>query len=126
MERVKPPVPGCGVGFVVLVLHSGCVAVFGVCWSSPRPISTSQLSLLLGLHVWPINPLVWVGALPLGGVGYLVLKRVSRLDAFSGYPFRTWLTSRAPGGTTGTPEVRPSRSSRTRDRSSQVSYARGG
>src|SRR5690606_40832078 len=61
---------------------------------------------------------------PLKGVGHLILKQASRLDAFSGYPFRTWLTSHAPGGTTGTPEVRPSRSSRTRDSPSQVSNAR--
>src|SRR3954453_4596097 len=59
-------------------------------------------------------------------VGYLIEERASRLDAFSGYPFRTYPTSHAPGGTTGTPEVRPSRSSRTRDSLPQVSYARGG
>ena len=51
----------------------------------------------------------------------LISKQASRLDAFSGYPFRTWPTSGAPGGTTGTPEVRPSRSSRTRDSLLQVS-----
>src|SRR5689334_23667275 len=56
----------------------------------------------------------------------LILRRASRLDAFSGYPFRTQQTSRALGRTTGTPEVRPSRSSRTRDSPSQVSCARGG
>ena len=50
----------------------------------------------------------------------------SRLDAFSGYPFRTWPTSGAPGGTTGAPEVRPSRSSRTGDGSPRVSCARRG
>src|SRR6266480_6160307 len=83
-------------------------------------------NLLLGFHVRPINPVVWLGALTLDGVGDLILKQASRLDAFSGYPSRTWLTSRAPGGTTGTPEVRPSRSSRTRDSPSQVSCARGG
>ncbi|GEB78518.1 hypothetical protein SIN01_28630 [Sporolactobacillus inulinus] len=32
----------------------------------------------------------------------------------------------APGGTTGTPAVCPSRSSRTKDSSSQISYARDG
>ena len=57
--------------------------------------------------------------------GILILGWASRLDAFSGYPFRTWLPSAAPGGTTGTPEVRPSRSSRTRDRSPQNSCAHG-
>jgi len=36
-------------------------------WSSPRPISTSQLNPLLGLHFWPINPVVWLGALTLWG-----------------------------------------------------------
>ena len=55
--------------------------------------------------------------------GDLVLRWVSRLDAFSGYPIRPWLPSDATGVTTGAPEGRPSRSSRTKDRSSQVSYA---
>jgi len=55
----------------------------------------------------------------------LVLRLVSRLDAFSGYPFRTWPPGHAAGATTGSPEVRPSRSSRTRDGSSQVSYTHG-
>ena len=43
----------------------------------------------------------------------LILRWASHLDAFSGYPFRTWLPGGAAGATTGTPEVRPSRSSRT-------------
>jgi hypothetical protein len=55
--------------------------------------------------------------------GELFLRSASRLDAFSGYPVRTWLPGAAPGGTTGTLAVRPSRSSRTRDSSSQLSYA---
>jgi hypothetical protein len=59
-------------------------------------------------------------------VGDLILEQASRLYAFSAYPFRTWLTSRAAGATTRTPEVRPSRSSRTRDSPPQVSYAHGG
>ena len=58
--------------------------------------------------------------------GYLILEGASRLDAFSGYPFRTWLTSGAPGGTTGVLEVRPSWSSRTGDGSPRVSCARRG
>ena len=57
--------------------------------------------------------------------GELVSRWVSRLDAFSGYPFRTWLPCCAAGATTGPLEVRPSRSSRTRDRSSQFSYTYG-
>ena len=57
--------------------------------------------------------------------GYLVLRQVSRLDAFSGYPFHTQLPCDAIGMTTGTPEVCPSRSSRTKDSSFQVSYTHG-
>ena len=55
--------------------------------------------------------------------GELVLRGASHLDAFSGYPVRTWLPCSAAGATTGTPEVRPSRSSRTEDSSSQFSSA---
>ena len=58
--------------------------------------------------------------------GYLILRGASRLDAFSVYPFRTWLPGRRLGSLTGTPVVRPSRSSRTKDSSSQISYARAG
>ena len=58
--------------------------------------------------------------------GYLILRGASRLDAFSVYPFPTWLPGREPGGPTGTPEVSPSRSSRTKDSSSQISYAHAG
>ena len=57
------------------------------------------------------------------GPGDLVLEEAWRLDAFSAYPLRTRLTSVAPGGTTGTPSVRPPRSSRTVESSPQVSFA---
>ena len=57
--------------------------------------------------------------------GNLVLKRASRLDAFSAYPFPTWLPGDAPSGTAGTPEVGPPQSSRTRGDPSQVSSAHG-
>ncbi len=97
----------------------------GVCVSF-RPVSASSLNLLLGVQVWSIDPVVCGGPYPTEWVRSLVLEKVSRLDAFSGYPVRTWLSSRAPGGTTGGPEVRPSRSSRTRDRFPQASDARGG
>src|ERR1700740_832788 len=55
--------------------------------------------------------------------GDLILERASRLYAFSGYHNRTSLPSRAIGMTTGTQEVRPSRSSRTKDSPLQISYA---
>nr|AOE11090.1 hypothetical protein [uncultured bacterium] len=48
---------------------------------------------------------------------------VSRLYAFSAYPFPTWLPCYASGETTGTLEVSPTRSSRTRVRSTQISNA---
>ena len=56
-------------------------------------------------------------------LGMLILRGASHLDAFSGYPLHTWLPGIAAGATTGTPEVCPSRSSRTKDSSSQHSYA---
>jgi len=92
--------------------------------SSPRTISTGQLKPSLTLHLRPIYLIFYEGSYQLNAVGDLILRWASRLDAFSAYPLRTWGASRAPGGTTGKPAVRPSRSSRTRDRSSQISYAR--
>ena len=58
--------------------------------------------------------------LPLGS---LILEWASRLDAFSVYPFQTWLPSCATGVTTGAPSVCPPRSSRTEGSSPQTSYA---
>ena len=49
-----------------------------------RAISTGQLNALLRLHLRPIDEMVY-----LGPQGYLVLRGASRLDAFSGYPFRS-------------------------------------
>src|ERR1041385_9272179 len=57
------------------------------------------------------------------GLGDLILGKVSRLYAFSVYPDRTSLPSGAPGGTTGSQEVRPPRSSRTKGRPPQISSA---
>ena len=57
--------------------------------TSPRPISTSQLHTLPCFHFWPINPVVYWGPYPVNPVGDLILKRASRLDAFSGYHSRT-------------------------------------
>jgi hypothetical protein len=56
--------------------------------SSPRPISTSQLNALLRLHRWPINLVVYQGSYSLKGMGEFISRTASRLDAFSGYPFR--------------------------------------
>ena len=57
--------------------------------TSPRPISTGQLHTLPCFHVRPINPVFCWGPYQVIPVGILILERVSRLDAFSGYPFRT-------------------------------------
>jgi glucan biosynthesis protein len=49
-----------------------------------RMIRTSKLNALLRLHTWPIDVVVFHDP-----QGYLVSRRVSRLDAFSGYLFST-------------------------------------
>ena len=87
-----------------------------------RPISTAQLSMSPRLHLRPIDLVVYQESFALRQ-RCLILRQASRLDAFSGYPFRTRLPCYAVGTTTGPPEVRPSRSSRTRDRPSQTSCA---
>ena len=58
-------------------------------WPAPvdqadRAISTGQLRGLLPFHLRPIDVVVYHGSWR-----DLVLRRVSRLDAFSGYPVRT-------------------------------------
>ena len=93
--------------------------------SSPRPISTGQLRTLLHFHLRPINHVVFMGSYSFR-MGDLILRSASRLDAFSVYPIRTWLPSCAVGTTTDSPLVRPSRSSRTKDSSSQISCAHDG
>ncbi len=54
-------------------------------------VSTSKLNVLLRLHVWPINLVVFQGTLvrPKADLRNLILGRASRLDAFSVYPFRS-------------------------------------
>ena len=94
-------------------------------WSSPHPISNSQLHVLPHFHLCPIYLVVFKGVYFIR-MGYLILRGASRLDAFSVYPFRTWLPCHAAGTATGTPAVRPSRSSRTKDSSSQISCAHAG
>ena len=94
-------------------------------WLSPRPISNSQLHALLHFHLCPIYLVVSKGSY-FFRMGYLILRGASRLDAFSVYPFQTWLPGRGLSSPTGPPAVRPSRSSRTKDSSSQISSACAG
>ena len=94
--------------------------------SSPRLISISQLQVLLLFHLRPIYQVVFLESYLLNVMGNLILRGASCLDAFSTYPFQTQLLSYAVGTTTDTPAVCPSRSSRTKDSSSQISYAHDG
>jgi len=48
--------------------------------SSPRPVSTGQLSASRRLHFRPINPVIWLGALPTRGGG--------RPNLEAGFPLR--------------------------------------
>ena len=65
------PPQRCGVVWAVVVAvspepHSGreTLLAVGGCVPSPRPVSTGQLHPLRGFHFRPINPVVWLGALP--------------------------------------------------------------
>ena len=92
---------------------------------SLRPISSIQLSTLLHLHPCPIYLVVSKGSYPLlrgishleGGFTLRCLQRLSLPDLAT-LPWR-W-------SPTGPPAVRPSRSSRTKDSSSQISCAHAG
>ena len=83
-----------------------------------RVISTARLRTSPPVHLPPIDVVVCNDP-----NGDLILRLASCLDAFSTYPYPTRLPGRAPGGTTGWPEVGPTRSSRTSVRSPQISNA---
>ena len=57
--------------------------------SSPRTISTGLLRTSLRFQIRPINLVVYQGSYSLMGMGELISRPASRLDAFSGYPIRT-------------------------------------
>ena len=52
-------------------------------------ISTGLLNALLHLHIPPINLVVCQDPYSLKGMGELISRWASRLDAFSGYPIQT-------------------------------------
>ncbi len=118
----------CVSGPCVVVVWAGVLCTGGVeAGQASRAISTARLHVLPRFHLPPINVIVSHGPSELlTKLGVLILRGASHLDAFSGYPFPTSLPGNAPGGTTGTREVSPSRSSRTRDGSSQHSNAHDG
>ena len=90
----------------------------GLRQESFRVISTARLRTSPPVHLPPIDVVVCNDP-----NGDLILRLASCLDAFSTYPYPTRLPGRAPGGTTGWPEVGPTRSSRTSVRSPQISSA---
>src|SRR5204863_9085146 len=57
--------------------------------SSPRTISTGLLHASPRFQIRPINLVVYQGSYSLEGMGELISRSASRLDAFSGYPVRT-------------------------------------
>ena len=79
-------------------------------------ISTARLRPSPTLHLQPID--VVVSNDPQAR-SYLVAGFALR--CFSAYPYQTRLPGGAPGGTTGRPEVCPTRSSRTSVRATQIS-----
>ena len=94
-------------------------------WSSPRSISIGQLNTLPCLHLQPINLVICKGSYFIkNGKSYLeggfTLRCLQRLSV----PYIA--TQLCSWSATGTPEVRPSRSSRTKDSSSQISCAHNG
>src|ERR1022692_3998515 len=88
-----------------------------------RAISNGQLNVLLRLHTRPIKLVVYQCSCYLLRLGDLILRKVSRLYAFSVYPNRTSLPSSAPGGTTGTQEGRSPRSALTKGKPPQSADA---
>ena len=111
--------------FILQEITSSYLSLTITFWLSPRPISNSQLHVLLRFHLCPIYLVVFKGSYYLR-MGYLILRGASRLDAFSVYPVPAWLLCHEPDSSTDTPEASPPRSSRTKGSSSQISYARAG
>ena len=94
-------------------------------WSSRLALRTGRLRRSPAVHSRPINLVVFQEPSHRIGAGNLVLRPASRLDAFSAYPFPTWLPGGALSATAGTPEVGPPQSSRTRGDAPQISCAHG-
>src|SRR5215212_1005289 len=70
------------------LIFGNCIALLKIPLS-PRLISTTRLNTSPCLHLWPINLVVYQESYSLMGMGDLISRRASRLDAFSGYLFRT-------------------------------------
>ena len=109
--------------FLILNIKIHSKSLYLNCYwdQAKRPISIGQL-IHCCIYTSDLSTLLSSRGLQ----GYLILKRVSRLDAFSVYLNRTPLLCHAAGATTDAQLVRSSRSSRTKDKPSQVSYAHDG
>ena len=109
MQRVVSPEYSCGTAQVTLL--SRLLRIPRYYWfvlffrdrgnrkygQASRKLSTGRLNMLPCVHRQPINQMFFL--VPLGGLkplGCLILRGASHLDAFSGYPVRTWLPSIVP------------------------------
>ena len=120
-------------GSSIKIVRSAC-RVLGPHW--PKPLGVVKPHGRLGpLRLEPVagrpRAAYRRGSLPrpfrrLKASGEFILGRASHLDAFSGYHSRPSLPGVALGRTTGTRAGRPTRSSRTRVRSPQLSNAHDG
>ena len=84
--------------YVLLGIYQGLYIISVFLRLSFRLISISQLNTLTALTPLTYQPCCLQGVY----YGYLILRWVSRLDAFSVYPLRTSLPGNAAGATTGT------------------------
>ena len=94
--------------------------------SKPSTFSTGPLQMLPPFHLRPIQLVVSQRSYSLLGMGCLIFGCVSHLDAFSGSRLQSWLPGSALGSATGTPALRPPRSSRTRGSARQTPSAHSG
>ena len=78
--------------FILQEITSSYLSLTITFWLSPRPISNSQLHVLLRFHLCPIYLVVFKGSYYLR-TGYLILRGASRLDAFSVYPCLLYTSS---------------------------------
>src|SRR3990167_4921828 len=79
-------------------------------------VSTPRLNVLRHLHLEPIKPIIYWRT-----KRFLILRYASHLRCFQCLSRRNIATRRCPFGTTGTPGIPSSWSSRTEEESSQES-----
>ncbi len=102
--------------------------VFSLVWVKASTISTAQLNISRCVHPPPIKQVVFLRSYSLScdWDGRSHLEASFALRCFQRLSLTDIATQPAPGGTADTPAVCPSRSSRTRESSSQISCAHNG